>query len=415
MFPKMNQRNLVVLMVLTLILTASMAQAGKPVFHGIISQGYLNSTDYNYLIPSEGGSFAFNEMMLNVSAPVSDNLRVGLQIMARNLGSEGNEDVVLDWAYGDYRFKDEFGVRVGKVKTPHGFYNQTRDVDMVRNSILLPQSVYTESFRDVMNAFEGASIYGSIALGETASVEYDAFLGTIDVDRTQFPMPTLIQPTLAPFHGGYLPNAGWHGQVKDLYGGALRVNTPLEGFRVGASYFTANLKGTGTFSSPYGPFNPQLEMDVKDLYVLSAEYTTERMVLAAEFSRSFVDMEIMDVLMPTGMEEPYPPAILMDLTVKDTRGGYYGSATYQVIDWLQMGAYYSMFYPEFHVRDSDDYGTYQQDVCLTARFDVTDNWLIKVEGHAMSGTGDLESSMNPGNPFDTENWTMFGVKSTFYF
>jgi len=149
---------------------AGSALAGQLVVHGIISQGYLNSTDYNYLIPSEAGSFSFNETLLNVGANVNDNIRVGAQVMARNLGHAGNENVVLDWAYGDYRFSDEFGVRVGKVKTPFGLYNQTRDVDMVRNSILLPQSVYTEVFRDVMNAFEGASIYGTLALGESASL-----------------------------------------------------------------------------------------------------------------------------------------------------------------------------------------------------------------------------------------------------
>jgi hypothetical protein len=415
MFPNLSQRNTFVLVVLILTLTAPVVLAGQPTIHGIVSQGYLNSTDYNYLMPSEGGSFAFNEMMLNVSSSVSDNVRVGLQVMARNLGSDGNEDVVLDWAYGDYRWRDELGVRIGKVKTPLGFYNQTRDVDMVRNSILLPQSVYSEVFRDVLNAFEGVSLYGSLAIGETSSVEYDAFVGTIDVDRTQFPVPQLIQPMLAPYHGGYLPTAGWTAETKQTYGGAVRFNTPLEGFRVGGSIFVADLEGSGTFSSPYGHFNPEFKMDVKQMYILSAEYTTERWVLSAELNRSFVDFELNGTLMPTGMPEPAPAAVLMDLATKDARGGYYGQGTFQVNDWLQLGSYYSMYYPEYHMRDGEGHDYFQQDIALTARFDIMDNWLIKLEGHAMSGVGGLYESLNVGNPYNEENWSMFGAKSTFYF
>lgn len=415
MFPKCNQRITFILLVLALSLMTTAALAGKPVVHGIVSQGYLNSTEYNYLMPSEGGSFAFNEMMLNVSAAVTDNIRVGAQIMARNLGSDGNENVVLDWAYGDYRYSDELGLRIGKVKTPFGLYNQTRDVDMVRNSILLPQSVYTEGFRDVMNAFEGASIYGTISMGENASVEYDAFVGTIDLDRTQFPVPTLLQPTLAPYHGGFLPNEGWRAEVETTYGGAIRVNTPLEGFRLGASLFHAKMEGKGTFSGGLGPFNPTLKMNADKWYVFSAEYTTERMVLAFEYNRAFVDMEVLDVLVPTGMPDPYPATTIIDMKVRDTRGGYYGQATYQVNDWMQLGSYYSMYYPEYHVRDGEGHGYYQQDVALSVRFDLADNWLLKLEGHAMSGTGNIYEFMNEGSTFEEENWAMFGAKSTFYF
>jgi len=404
---------LTMLMVCSSLGTTHLAMAGKPVVHGIISQGYLKSSEYNYLAPTKVGTFAYNEMLLNVSAAVSDNVRVGAQIMARNFGSEGNEDVVLDWAYGDYRWRDELGLRVGKVKTPFGFYNQTRDVDMVRNSILLPQSVYTEDFRDGMNAFEGLSVYGSLALGDAASIEYDAFYGTLDLDRTMFPVPTLIQPTLAPYHGGALPVAGWTSEVKAVQGAALRFNTPLEGFRVGGSVLDMQMSGTGTLSSPFGPFTPTVELDTSPWYVLSAEYSTDRWVFAGEFNRNFADIAINDVRMPTGM--PDPASVIMDLESQDRRGGYYGQATYQVNDWLQLGSYYSMYYPDYGTRDGEGFGYYQRDVAFSARFDLQDNWLFKVEAHTMAGTGDVNGYQNSGSTFAEENWTLFGAKSTFYF
>jgi len=410
-----SNRKLTALLVLFTIMVANLAMAGAPVVHGIISQGYLKSTEYNYLIPSKEGSFAFNEAMINVSATVSDNLRVGAQMIARNLGSDGNEDFVLDWAYGDYRFRDEFGLRVGKVKTPHGLYNQTRDVDMVRNSILLPQAVYTELMRDVMNGFEGISAYGTISIGESSSLEYDAFIGTVDVERTQFPVDLLLQPTFASMWGTALPMAGWRAEVEKIYGGALRYNTPLDGFRVGASAFDAKMYATGSFVAPLGFFNPEFKMHASPWYVLSAEYSTDRLVASFEYTRAFVDMELNGVLVPTGMPDPAPPAVVMDFAPEDRRGGYYGQATWQFNDWFQLGSYYSMYYPDYDTRDAEGFSHMMRDLALTVRFDITDYWLIKLEGHAMNGTGDVRTHMNPGSALAEENWTLFGAKSTFYF
>lgn len=400
-------------MILIMSVMTNSALAGKPVIHGIISQGYLKSTEYNYLIPSKDGSFAMNEVMINISASVTDNLRVGAQIIGRNLGADGNENVVVDWAYGDYRFRDELGVRIGKVKTPHGLYNQTRDVDMVRNSILLPQSVYTESMRDVMNGFEGISAYGSVSMGDATSFEYDAFVGTVDAERTGFGA-NIVQDVIGNIYGSPLPMTGWTSETKTIYGGALRWNTPLEGLRAGATALAVDLYGQGSLFGPLGIFSPHLELDVKSWYVLSAEYTWEDLILSFEYNRVDSAMDVSDILVPTGLPAPAPPTTTIDVNLPDRRGGWYGQGTYRINDWFELGGYYSIYYPDYSNRDSDSINAKQTDIALTARFDVTDYWLIKVEGHAMDGTGDVDSALNP-DPSGEENWTLFGVKSTFYF
>ncbi len=407
------QVSLGVLSVIALAGTAVVAFAGQPVVHGIISQGYMNSSDYSYLAPTEPGTFSYNEALLNVSAPVTDNIRVGAQLMARNLGHAGNENVVLDWAYGDYRFRDEFGLRVGKVKTPFGLYNQTRDVDMVRNSVLLPQSVYTELMRDVMNAFEGASAYGTLTLSDAASLEYDAFLGTVDVEGPNFPVDLMLQPMMAQMWGSFLPLSGWVSEGKDIYGGALRMNTPLEGLRLSGTIFHGAMDGVGTFAAPLGYFTPEFSMEANYWWVLSAEYTTEKLLAAFEFNRASVDMALRNALVPTGLADP--ATMVMDIPIKDQRGGWYGQATWQFNDWFQLGSYYSMYYPDYTVRDGDGFAWKQRDLAFTARFDLADYWLVKAEVHAMQGTGDVQESLNTGNPFTTENWSLFAVKSTFYF
>ncbi len=416
----MNRKRTILLMIAVVAMAlgslAPVALAGKPVVHGIVSQGYLKSSEYNYLNNSKDGSFQFNEVMLNVSTYVTPKLRVGAQVMARNLGNSGNEDVVLDWAFGDYRVSDNFGIRVGKVKMPHGLYNQTRDVDMVRNAILLPQAVYPEIYRDVMNGFEGASLYGSFSFGESRGLEYEVYGGTVDTDRTGFNKFLVWYDYQMAAFGAPMPSYFESEEVSKLWGGALRYATPLEGLRVGASGFTIKNEYDGLVTAPYGTFRPHVTTDVESIFVLSAEYTRDRWLAAFELTRTMADLTAEDVLVPTGLPDPAPPYGTVDLpTQSDHRGGWYGMLNYQASDKVQVGGYYSKYYPDYGVREGDGFDYYMNDVAFTVRYDINDYWLVKLEGHLMKGVGGVSGAANVGSAFDEESWNLFGVKSTFFF
>lgn len=129
------------LILLSLSVTASTLFAWDDDFFisGFVSQGYLVTSENDYIVHnSRDGNFEFNEAALNVSIMPSDRRRVGMQLMARDFGQLGNNNLYLDWAYGDYRWRDCLGFRAGKVKLPMGFYNQGREIDMLRTSIFLP-------------------------------------------------------------------------------------------------------------------------------------------------------------------------------------------------------------------------------------------------------------------------------------
>ena len=415
----MNRKRTIVLMVAVVAVALGSlvpaALAGKPVVHGIVSQGYLKSSEYNYLNNSKDGSFQFNEVMLNVSTYVTPKLRVGAQVMARNLANNGNENVVLDWAFGDYRVSDNFGIRVGKVKTPHGLYNQTRDVDMVRNSILLPQSVYAEIYRDVMNGFEGASVYGSFSFGSSRGLDYEFFGGTVDTDRTGFNKNLVWYDFANAIFGAPLPTYFENEEATKLWGGALRYATPLEGLRVGASAFTTEIVYNGLVTAPYGNFSPTVTTDVEHVYVLSAEYTRDQWLAAFEFTRTMANLMAEDVYVPTGLTDPYPAFAYIDAEAYDHRGGWYGLLNYQASDKVQIGGYYSKYYPDYGIRDAEGFGHYMNDIAFTVRYDINDYWLVKLEGHLMKGVGGVNGALNTDSTFEEENWNLFGVKSTFFF
>ena len=59
---------------------------------------------------------------------------------------------------------DQFGIRVGRLKNPFGFYNDTRDVAFTRPGILLPQSIYFDRTRNLGLSGDSVQIYGEKAI-----------------------------------------------------------------------------------------------------------------------------------------------------------------------------------------------------------------------------------------------------------
>jgi hypothetical protein len=137
------------------------------------------------------------------------------------------------------------------------------------------------------------------------------------------------------------------------------------------------------------------------LWVASLEYTIQDLLLAAEYSRWHLRVR---------SDEPdiVPPS-------KTTNERFYLMASYRVAPWFAPGAYYSVLYPD--VTNREGRASQQHDVALTMRFDVTDHWLFKLEGHYMGGTADLDPNLNSGTPRSdlTPTWGLILAKTTAYF
>lgn len=125
----------VVSILLSCAAPVAMADLGDIDVHGFDSQGYMGSDTYNYLTPSKDGSFAISEYAVNVGSEINDDLRIGVQFFARNLGDTGNNTVTVDWEFGDYHRYHWLGIRGGRVRMPFGLYGETADFDHVRTSV----------------------------------------------------------------------------------------------------------------------------------------------------------------------------------------------------------------------------------------------------------------------------------------
>jgi hypothetical protein len=94
---------------------------------------------------------------------------------------------------------------------------------------------------------------------------------------------------------------------------------------------------------------------------------------------------------------------------------WYAMGSYRVSSWFTPGVYYSVLYPNVDNHKGRD--MYQHDVAATLRYDINQNWLVKVEGHVMHGTAGLNSALNGGAPLKTltKDWGVFLLKTTAYF
>ena len=133
--------------VLAMLCLTAVAVAGQDLenlqIHGFATQGLLYSTNNNYLtMKSSSGSLQWTEGAVSFSDAVTDKLRIGVQLHMYQMGQFGGPNIVLDWASGDYSVNDHLGIRVGKIKTPLGLYNDSQDVDSLFLWVMLPQSMY---------------------------------------------------------------------------------------------------------------------------------------------------------------------------------------------------------------------------------------------------------------------------------
>jgi hypothetical protein len=292
----------------------------------------------------------------------------------------GNYAFKADWYNLDWHPRDWFGIRAGRVKLPFGLYNNTSDIDSARVPVLLPQSIYPAENRDTLLAATGLEIYGRYG-----PLEYSLYGGAVFIDP--------FNDTLGRINAEILT-------INEPYliGGRLMYEAPLAGLRLGFS-----LQG-GSIGEVQE--NPSSEIATTTTFtyqwVASLEYARRDLLLAVEYSRWFTLVETTNTLVV-----PEDPGTTSE------RG--YLMLTYRFTPWFWPGFYYSFLF--LNVDHRSNLAMQQQDLSFTARFDINEYWLIKLEGHFMVGTGSLSPVLNDGRtreqlaPF----WGACFVKTTAHF
>ena len=362
--------------------------------HSFAQQGFAYSNQNNYLtMPTSQGSFAMTDAGVNISATITDKFRVGAQVYDRNIGALGDYHPQLDWAYGDYKFRDWFGIRAGKVKTVLGLFNDTQDMEFLQTFALLPQSVYPLDLRSNTIAHTGGDIYGEIGVRKAGSLSYTAYAGLRENDK---------------WGGLYYGDASAQTPVQSFSGRTegmdLRWHTPVEGLMVGGSFANNTQDLVLALTTYYNlPISAISHPDHRTSGY--ADYVRGKFHFNTEFRRA----NQLDSLTLEGASDG-----IYNLQNK----AWFGTVAYRLTKRLEIGAYNSRFYVGSPSTPTNSASNHIFDQTITARFDVTKWMNVKVEEHFINGYADTYSAHgfyaadNPNGLKPDTN--MFVIRAGFY-
>jgi hypothetical protein len=366
--------------------------------HGFASQGWLKSSDNNNVFgksSSDSGSFDFRELGLNASMRPRSNLQFSAQMLSRTAGEGSPGNVRLDYGFIDYTFlsgqSSKMGIRLGRMKNPLGFYNDTRDVPFTRPSILLPQSIYFDRTRKLAIAADGGHLYG----------EYRSDFGNLSIEGGVVrPLVRGAETEVAllghDMRGHLAPDASYIGRVNyELDEGRLRF--AVSGAQLNIDYDPSNADPLRAGLIRFTPL------------IFSAQYNAESWSLTSEYALRHFKYENFGV----------------DRLNLDFFGeSYYVQGAYRVTPELEAIIRYDVLYTDREDRSGKKWATatgspahrrYAKDITVGLRWNITPELMLRAEYHRINGTGWLSTLDNPNSGSLSQNWDLFSILGSYRF
>lgn len=176
------------LALLLLVVMISKTQAEDVKIHGFVAQGLIQAQDSNFVQDDGEVSLKLTEVGMNASYKLNSQLRVAGQGVYLNGGNRYPEGFRVDYLFVEWQFLSnadwQLKLQLGRNKNYHWLYSSTRDVPHTRPSIVLPQSMYFDAFRDFALGVDGMVV---IANTQNAWGDWDFNFsyGSIPVSQKQ--------------------------------------------------------------------------------------------------------------------------------------------------------------------------------------------------------------------------------------
>ena len=369
--------------------------------HGFVSQSLVHTTDNNVGGNSDDDiAWDLREMGANLSWRPSPDWLVSPQALARWAGASDEGDLRLDYGFVDHTFhadgENQYGIRLGKVKNPYGFFNTTRDVAHTRPGILLPQAVYIDELRNTFLAAPGASLNG-IHFFEDSQLEW-----TFNAVRPEVDAKSLTRYMATNFPGHFEGRTSWLGQALwERDGGSWRAGLTLGNIKMAYEPASVRDLAPGRIALHTG--------------VLSLERNMASWSLTGEYAR---------INQIRGGFLPSVPNAALD---KDTTV----EAAYLQSSWRfrpRWRAYlrYEVLYLDRNDRNGREFQSlpggagvpniqrFSRDKVVGLRYDPTTAWALSAEFHDVDGTAWLPRIDNPA-PEMERRWQMLLLQAAWRF
>lgn len=380
---------------------ATTAKAAEQDFqlHGFISQGLIDVNGSNFVNDDGKLSAELTELGVNGSYQLNSTLRLTGQVVYLDGGNRYPNGIRIDYALLDWSVYDnanwQANVYVGRFKNNHWLYSSTRDIPFARPSIILPQSVYFDGFRDLTVGSDGIAVKLSHSDDDYGDFDFNLSYGTSEISDKQ------AEIILSKFA---------QGKIKHDYDAqaSLYWQPAFSSWRFGVSLLDSvfSYNADDNFDVFFdGDFSFQF-------YTMNALYEGENW----EFSGEIYQQEF-------STEGFYSP----EHYSSPIGQGLYLQSRYKVNEKLTLLARYERFYTNKDDKNGKkleestgglvpDYFAYHRDTTVGMSYDFSSNISLRLEYHWLQGAGRLSPVVIP-NPSvnDNKNWQLWTAQLMYWF
>ncbi|MBI5099807.1 MAG: hypothetical protein HZB30_11275 [Nitrospirae bacterium] len=319
--------------------------------HGYGHQGYLQATGNKYLDADSSGTFNFTAVALVFTAKLTDKSNAWAQVHYT-----AQDGTIINWSV-DYQFTNELKAIAGQLKQPLGFYNEIHDAKFLHFSTIAPL-LYHDAAEMAFEAFRGVSAVYDQDFG-ASSLSVDGYFGG----------PVAMEE-----------DADMSTTNKNLLGGRITYNTPVEGLKFMVAGYTVQVEQTdnSTMVEEKGHHN---------MTMISAGYAVNNLDLKAEYVR--------------------------DKILENKRESYYIQAGYTIADKFLPFVRYDYITTDRTMKDDPSF--YQKEIVIGSSYKLTNNIALRVENHFNRGYALPVASGEVDEGKGKKNWNMIATSVSFIF
>jgi len=377
--------------------------------HGFAAQGLIDVDGSNFVNDDGSLSPKLTELGINASYQLNNKLRLTGQVVYLNGGNRYAEGVrvdyaLLDWSvYGHQSW--QANIYLGRFKNNHWLYSSSRDIPFARPSIILPQSVYFDGFRDIAVGSDGVAIKISHSDDELGNFDFNLSYGSSPISNKQ------TELILSKFAQGVIK------QDYDIQA-SFYWQPVFSSWRFGISYLDSEF-------SYQTSDNNDLFFDGKifagkiydgqltfQFYTINTLYEGEYWEFSSEIYQENFTTE--------GFYQP-------SFSASPTGQGAYVQSRYKVSEELTLLARYEHFYSnknDKHGKKLEEesgglipsYFAYHRDTTVGLSYDFSNNLRLRFEYHWFQGAARLTPVVLP-NPIVNNNkhWQLWAMQLMYWF
>lgn len=200
--------------------------------HAYFNQAVAVSSNNTYLGISDEGTTEYRSLAIQLRYDFDFEDAMVLQFSHKELGKypyvEDEDILEVDWVFYQRRIGRSTVLKAGRVQLPFGIYSEIKDVGTLLPFYRIPATNYPEGSY-ASETVDGVTV-NHVFDFDNWQLQADAFYGGWDY----------LEAYTDPVSGEVIAEEA---EIDKAYGGRLMMELPIEGVKVGASYYHGHMHG----------------------------------------------------------------------------------------------------------------------------------------------------------------------------